>query len=432
MKKAESQKVIAVCICCMLLLFLSAGCENILAYVEEGVSNASTDHAALPTSAPFDPKKETSRPSDPVTSTPAPVAIEAEETPKPSAETTDTEIGYYYSFLTDEQKTVYREIKDAFDHYSVPKHTLHTDCLEDALIAQEYLMTDYAKYYYNVNFDFSVQDDGLICLELTHEENVAEIDRELSAISEVTDEILRSVPADASEYETIRVFYEWLCDNLSYEESDRDQIITSAFIDRKTVCTGYARAFQYLCNRTGIQCALVRGDGDNGEDSPERHAWNFVRIDGKYYWVDATWGDPIETENPENSHISYFFLCTTDSFLFRTHTPYPFEGCFIDQAYSVEYPKCDDESLLFCRQFGLFFEEYDPDLIERMIINAIEQDADRSVVLQFRNPDDMQRFVDELLPDLLQSVRDAGMTEIYNYQMFSCDRDGYMELTFLQ
>ncbi len=52
------------------------------------------------------------------------------------------------------------------------------------------------------------------------------------------------------------------------------------------VCESYARAMKVLCDREGIPCVLV--DGAN-------HMWNYIQIDGKWYAVDVTWNDPLDT-----------------------------------------------------------------------------------------------------------------------------------------
>ncbi len=52
------------------------------------------------------------------------------------------------------------------------------------------------------------------------------------------------------------------------------------------VCGGYAKAFQYLCDKGGLTCYYVTGV-TSGE-----HAWNIVRLQGKNYLVDITNSEP--------------------------------------------------------------------------------------------------------------------------------------------
>lgn len=60
------------------------------------------------------------------------------------------------------------------------------------------------------------------------------------------------------------------------------------------VCEGYARAMKVLCDRIGIPCILMAGDGcATPTSNPIGHMWNYVQMeDGNWYAIDATWDDP--------------------------------------------------------------------------------------------------------------------------------------------
>lgn len=58
-----------------------------------------------------------------------------------------------------------------------------------------------------------------------------------------------------------------------------------AIVNGVAVCQGYAQAYSALCKKAGIECEYV-------VSSPMNHAWNMVKLGGKYYHIDATWDDP--------------------------------------------------------------------------------------------------------------------------------------------
>ena len=65
----------------------------------------------------------------------------------------------------------------------------------------------------------------------------------------------------------------------------------------------------------------------------EAHAWNLVKCDGEYYYVDTTWGDPVflQEENALETignEITYDYLCCSDDELLKTHT---LEMCIRDR-----------------------------------------------------------------------------------------------------
>ena len=84
--------------------------------------------------------------------------------------------------------------------------------------------------------------------------------------------------------------------------------IISVLDDDKTtmpVCEGYTKAFQLLLNACGIENIYVVGEGKG-----QSHAWNLVKLDGAYYYVDVTWDDAryetIEEEyKKENNNVKY-------------------------------------------------------------------------------------------------------------------------------
>ena len=98
-------------------------------------------------------------------------------------------------------------------------------------------------------------------------------------------------------------------------------------MDGKGVCAGYAFALQYLLMRAGIQSYYVVGIAG------ENHAWNLAKIDGKWYYVDATWDDPLNngSDDPYSPYYSYFNITTKK--LKEDHTPF-------DTPYNVTLEKC--------------------------------------------------------------------------------------------
>ncbi len=75
------------------------------------------------------------------------------------------------------------------------------------------------------------------------------------------------------------------------------------------------------------------------------HAWNFVLIDGEYYWVDVTWGDPTyEFFVPDNvANISYDYFCIDDNAMLKDRMLISDPRCEdYDRNTVFEYPSCRD------------------------------------------------------------------------------------------
>ncbi len=86
--------------------------------------------------------------------------------------------------------------------------------------------------------------------------------------------------------------YKWIALYCNYNiYSAHNQTIYSVFVHRNSVCTGIAKAAQYLLGLLGIDSKLVFGRMNN---SPEgsRHCWLVVKIEGEWYHLDPTFAIP--------------------------------------------------------------------------------------------------------------------------------------------
>lgn len=113
-------------------------------------------------------------------------------------------------------------------------------------------------------------------------------------------------------YEDIKMVHDYLVDNIEYDTSlSKNNIydVYGALINKVAVCEGYARSFKYILDEMGIPCVLVIGTGTNSRGETERHAWNYVEINGNWYAVDCTWDDPVVVGGgnlPQSSKYKYF------------------------------------------------------------------------------------------------------------------------------
>ena len=177
-------------------------------------------------------------------------------------------------------------------------------------------------------------------------------------------EWLSDITTDASEYDKVKAVYEKIIFSTDYDLNASDnQNIASVFLGNSSVCQGYAKATQYLLNHLGVMCTLVQGTVDTGE----AHAWNLVRVDGDYYYVDTTWGDASyrmedgsgQEELPE---INYDYLCVTTQELLRTHC--------IESV--VAMPECTATQANYYVREGVYFTSYDAEQMQSIFDRAWE------------------------------------------------------------
>ena len=94
-----------------------------------------------------------------------------------------------------------------------------------------------------------------------------------------------------TQLEKVASVYKWMLTYCNYNtNSAYNQNIDSVFVRRNSVCTGYAKAAQYLFKLLGIESRLVFGRLNNDKEEG-RHCWNIVSIEGRYYHLDICLGD---------------------------------------------------------------------------------------------------------------------------------------------
>ncbi|MEL6698428.1 MAG: transglutaminase domain-containing protein [Bacteroidota bacterium] len=100
--------------------------------------------------------------------------------------------------------------------------------------------------------------------------------------------------------ERVEVFYYWMAQNIVYDVKSYQSgaYLTnknSVLVTKRGVCEDYANLFQRFCDRSGIECYKVSGFAkgfsyEEGDKLEINHAWNVVKVNGKYQFVDITWG----------------------------------------------------------------------------------------------------------------------------------------------
>lgn len=222
---------------------------------------------------------------------------------------------YYFKQLNEEEQRVYRELLKGIrarekDFYLTLSQDDSIDRCYHAVLKDHpeiFWVHNHEKIYKTTysDSDYCTFTPGYIYTE-------SEISEIQNAMEAGFQEVSSLIPADASDYEKVRIVYTYVIDNTQYQASDADQSIAGVFWKKEAVCAGYAGAVQYLLERIGVPCIYVDG---STQGSTEGHAWNIVKLDGEYYYVDATNGDQPDFLNgnaaqlEEHKTIIYDYLC---------------------------------------------------------------------------------------------------------------------------
>ncbi|MBQ8727726.1 MAG: hypothetical protein IJY83_04480 [Oscillospiraceae bacterium] len=126
-----------------------------------------------------------------------------------------------------------------------------------------------------------------------------------AAVSEA-DKIIAKVTPKMSDYEVLKLFHDEIIKRCVYDKTAQNRnFMYGVLVEGRATCTGYAKTFQYLCNRVGIENTCVFGNAGG-----EGHMWNMVKLDGEWYEVDTTWDDTT-LDDFDNEIFYEFFLVDT-------------------------------------------------------------------------------------------------------------------------
>ncbi len=128
--------------------------------------------------------------------------------------------------------------------------------------------------------------------------------------------ILDEITPDMSDYEIEKYIHDTLAMTIDYVESVNDGTIYGALVLDECVCEGYARTFQYLLNKAGVETYYVTGASETPSTGEViGHAWNLVELDNEYYYVDLTWNDQGSTP----ADVFYPYFNVTESYISEDH-----------------------------------------------------------------------------------------------------------------
>ncbi|MDR2044919.1 MAG: hypothetical protein LBQ15_11275 [Clostridium sp.] len=226
------------------------------------------------------------------------------------------------------------------------------------------VLNDHPEYFYVEGYTFTkfTRGEEVVKIEFSgaYSLGMGEAKAREKRMESAVAALLEGIRPEDTDYDKVRYVYETLIRNTEYRLDAADnQNIYSVFVGGESVCQGYAKATQYLLNRLGMECTMVMGTVNTGEG----HAWNLVKVDGSYYYVDTTWGDASyqmeesaeAAASPKPPEINYDYLCVTTAQLLRTHI----------LGSVVAMPQCVALEANYYVREGVYFTSYDEEQLGR-------------------------------------------------------------------
>ena len=172
--------------------------------------------------------------------------------------------------------------------------------------------------------------------------DISELEQYYEKFWKATAPILFYASTLPDEMSKIKYIHDYICLSTEYDYDSLNagntggklQTPYSCAVEYKTVCAGYAALFQYYMQNLGIPCAKITSD---------THAWNLLKVDGKYYQMDVTWNDTKQIP-------PYFNLTHEEMAKIDSHTPDEATQKIIDANPSK------DDQMSYLQYFGALYE----------------------------------------------------------------------------
>ncbi len=300
---------------------------------------------------------------------------------------------YAYEQLNDTEKLIYDEIVYAIENRqeNIRLATTGIPQMEKAYQAVRY---DHCEYFWLKKFAYVTytRGDEITAIDLTPEYSMSEETQEKyqKKIDKKAKALMKGLPKDGSDFDKVLYVYQTLIENVDYNTGAKNsQNIISTFVDGETVCQGYAYGTQYLLNMAGISCTTVEGTANDGN-----HAWNLVKMDGDYYYIDTTWGNSSYTygdnsgSNGRAEFINYEYFGATTAEIMTTHSA----------SDVIKLPKCTAEKDNYFVHEELYFPGWSRYQTGERIRRAWEE-QEPVIQLKFASMDDYEQAYQFLIED---------------------------------
>ena len=299
-----------------------------------------------------------------------------------------------FSQLTEDEQKAYirvvKELENKSDVFYLEGNTVTNDQLERIWKA---VTQDHPEFFWIDTYEYTYRPDTGEVDKITIRYNMDtdDIESAQARVDAWKTAALSGITDDMSSYEVARYLHDYIIDNTGYDTNAPNNQTILSVADGASVCAGYARAYQYLLNEAGIFATTAQGTTVLNQS----HAWNLVKIDDEYGWIDPTWDDPNYTDGTFGTHdYTYFGISTTD--LNKTHT--------LDTSLTT-YPDFAEPSWNYYVKEGLDFD-LDQSGAFAKITQAIEDKAaagEKTLTLRVASSDLVDSLLNQLSYDSVSS-----------------------------
>lgn len=221
--------------------------------------------------------------------------------------------------------------------------------------------------------------------DVTYEPQYTYTADEIAAYQTQLEKITASVVADLggkSDYEKVKGVFDYVVDSIDYGGApSRDCNVAAGLVDHTGVCSAYAASVQYLCQQLGLESRNITGaDKEDGFF----HAWAAVKVEGEWYYVDATSGDMMMGDLDRTITMYDYLLMTTEQ---------------MEREYVIvdgqDAPECTATTYNYHVYNDLYLETYSYSEFATRFVRELEDSDDFTI--RFGSKDEYDRAIADLI-----------------------------------
>ena len=297
---------------------------------------------------------------------------------------------FYYTKMTKQQQVAYHVIMQGAnalaDEFQIPR--IESAELYDVFFR---LRLDHPEIFWMTGYKYKYYQDSpnlIFVPEYLFDKN--KIREHQRAMSSRVEKLARAAK-DLSEWEKEKYIHDFICDNVTYDKLKKaySHEIIGPLGQGVGVCEGIAKSVKILCDALNLWC-IIAICGNNPEKGIKyRHTWNIIRLDGKYYHLDATFDNSLGRSGSGTPEIRYDYFNLDDKAVFRDHEP-----------LIAPAPACTDNSRFYYKEKKMSFTKTE-DVYKRSL-----QAAKKGKMLTFHWRGGY--LTREVFGELLEQISGAG------------------------
>lgn len=318
-----------------------------------------------------------------------------------------------YDYLNATEKTCYhrllQEIKDyktRFQFGAVP-----TEQITNAFRA---VLHDYPEIFwlsgggeYELTTKGGKLDQVTFFAELTKGMVISVVPSMVKILDLAADTVVARARFKKNTFDQVLAVHDHIIDTTQYDLKNSD--CYNAFgclVQNRAVCAGYAKAFMLIMKRLGYVCGYAAGFSKR---TGESHAWNYILLDGEYYFIDVTGDDPTsDSQETVSNNKTYNYFCLTTKELELTHR--------ISKEFHV--PQCNGTKYNYFNYTDRFLSRYSFDAVANLAEPQLRASGKFSV--KFGSASETKRA----LTDLIEKSRVYKIPGVGRKILYSTSRSG--------